>query len=325
VGVVTNDQGKYLVDTAFFRLADIPAVEVSGGCFCCNYPNLDKSLDELVESARPDVIFAESVGSCADLVATVVKPLLTLKAAGSVPTSFTVFTDGRLLTRRLLDQPMPFSDDVIYIFDKQIEEAGLIVVNKLDLLSAKTSQSTLDLMRGRYPDKEVIGQATLVEGGVAEWLERLDSGSGLLPGHSLAIDYARYGRGEAQLAWLDETVWLQPQGEDAALGVRRMITSILAALKARQVGVGHVKFILKGEGFHEKISFTTLEEAGWEELIPANLGPTAEVLINARVEMGAEELREIVQDALVQAQVSYLESGVDYFHPGQPNPTHRIS
>jgi G3E family GTPase len=70
VGVVTNDQGKYLVDTAFFRLADIPAVEVSGGCFCCNYPNLDKSLDELVESARPDVIFAESVGSCADLVAT---------------------------------------------------------------------------------------------------------------------------------------------------------------------------------------------------------------------------------------------------------------
>ncbi|MBI4928606.1 MAG: cobalamin biosynthesis protein, partial [Anaerolineae bacterium] len=72
VGVITNDQGKYLVDTAFFRLADLPAVEVTGGCFCCNYDDLDSSLEQLIAEAAPDVIFAESVGSCADLVATVV-------------------------------------------------------------------------------------------------------------------------------------------------------------------------------------------------------------------------------------------------------------
>ena len=92
VGVVTNDQGKYLVDTAFVRLpfpaagrvAEIPAVEVTGGCFWCNYADLDKSLDQLAAS-RPDVIFAESVGSCADLVATVVKPLLQLKPGQIAP------------------------------------------------------------------------------------------------------------------------------------------------------------------------------------------------------------------------------------------------
>ena len=31
--------------------------------------------------------------------------------------------------------PMPFSEDVVYIFDKQIEEAGLVVINKMDLLT----------------------------------------------------------------------------------------------------------------------------------------------------------------------------------------------
>jgi hypothetical protein len=36
VGVITNDQGKYLVDTAFVRTSDIPAVEVFGGCFFGN-------------------------------------------------------------------------------------------------------------------------------------------------------------------------------------------------------------------------------------------------------------------------------------------------
>ena len=78
MGVVTNDQGKYLVDTAFFRLSDLPAVEVTGGCFCCNYDDLDARLAQLIATAHPDVIFAESVGSCADIVATVVKPLLEL-------------------------------------------------------------------------------------------------------------------------------------------------------------------------------------------------------------------------------------------------------
>ncbi len=33
VGVVTNDQGRYLVDTAFFRSEAVPTVEVTGGCF----------------------------------------------------------------------------------------------------------------------------------------------------------------------------------------------------------------------------------------------------------------------------------------------------
>src|SRR5512142_726693 len=78
VGVITNDQGKYLVDTAFFRLESIPALEVTGGCFCCNYDDLKGRLAQLIASAGPEVIFAESVGSCADIVATVVKPLLEL-------------------------------------------------------------------------------------------------------------------------------------------------------------------------------------------------------------------------------------------------------
>jgi len=66
VGIVTNDQGRYLVDTAFFQRAAFPTVEVTGGCFCCNYQDLESQLQQLQERAQPDVIFAESVGSCAD-------------------------------------------------------------------------------------------------------------------------------------------------------------------------------------------------------------------------------------------------------------------
>ena len=75
----------------------MPAVEVSGGCFCCGYDDFAARLAELRDGAQPDVIFAESVGSCADIVATVVRPLLELRNIDLPPTSLSIFADARLL------------------------------------------------------------------------------------------------------------------------------------------------------------------------------------------------------------------------------------
>lgn len=67
VGLVTNDQGEDLVDTALAADATIPVAEVAGGCFCCRFPDLLAGLQRLQEVAEPDVILAEPVGSCTDL------------------------------------------------------------------------------------------------------------------------------------------------------------------------------------------------------------------------------------------------------------------
>jgi Ni2+-binding GTPase involved in maturation of urease and hydrogenase len=321
VGVVTNDQGKYLVDTAFVRLSDIPAVEVTGGCFCCNYADLDGSLDQLIESTRPDIVFTESVGSCADLVATVVKPLLSLKQAQAAPTSFSVFADGRLLRRRLRGDPMPFSDDVIYIYDKQLEEAGLVVINKTDLLAAEALEETRSLLKQAYPGKNMTAQNSLSTDGVASWLELLNQGQGLLPSASLKIDYDRYGRGEAMLAWLDEEVRLS--APDATSALRAVIGGFASELRKQGIGVGHLKFLVQAGEFEVKISFPTLDEPGWEALLPAGLSGEVRLLVNARAEVSAENLRELFLVTLRQAGAVYGEEGVSYFHPKQPNPTHR--
>jgi len=47
VGVVTNDQGKYLVDSRFISVRQIPYGQVTGGCFCCNYNQLDAQINQL--------------------------------------------------------------------------------------------------------------------------------------------------------------------------------------------------------------------------------------------------------------------------------------
>ncbi len=324
VGVITNDQGKYLVDTAFFRLAAIPALEVTGGCFCCNYDDLDSRLAQLIAGSSPEVIFAESVGSCADIVATVVRPLLELGQTGTRPASFSVFTDVRMLRRRLLGLEMPFSEDIVYIFDKQIEEAGLLVVNKIDLVAGQVLVEMQALLAEKYPGKACLLQSSLTQASVQPWLERIQAGEIKLAGGALEIDYARYGVGEARLAWVDEEVMLRlPAGQKREL-LQGIVGQIQAAIAGRGAGIGHLKFMVSDGSSGEKLSVTTIADPGDMEHIPEIRGDEVSLLVNARVEMPAGELRDLIRAAIGESGITYQIMSEAAFHPPQPNPTHRI-
>ena len=75
VGIVTNDQAHNLVDTNSLRAQGLTVEEVPGACFCCRFEDLVSKIGSLEAGERPDVILAEPVGSCTDLVATVIQPL----------------------------------------------------------------------------------------------------------------------------------------------------------------------------------------------------------------------------------------------------------
>lgn len=331
VGIVTNDQGRYLVDTAFFQAAHLPTVEVTGGCFCCNYDDLGARLSQLKDSAQPDVIFAESVGSCADVVATVVRPFLELGTANLSLDTFTVFTDARLLRRRLLDQPMPFSDEVAYIFDKQIEEANLLILNKADLLDPQQAAATAGLAQARFPGKTIRLQDSRQPEQIAEWIALLDSGAIASPRAGVEIDYQRYGAGEAQLAWVDEEVRFDFCEGAARCVVLAFIGAIANLIDAQRASIGHVKFMVHGSDSAQdvKISLPTLAEPDWQERVPAMAGNQVTVMVNARVETSAEALRELIgraaQQAAAEAGATLRESNVSAFHPAFPAPTHRIA
>src|SRR5688572_25110286 len=75
VGLITNDQGRNLVDTAMLRSQGFATAEIPGGCFCCRFNSLVEAAQQLTAANRPDVFIAEPVGSCTDLAATVTYPL----------------------------------------------------------------------------------------------------------------------------------------------------------------------------------------------------------------------------------------------------------
>src|SRR6476620_10884050 len=61
VGLITNDQGQNLVDTALLRSRGFATEEIPGGCFCCRFNSLVEAAERLTAAARPDVFIGEPV------------------------------------------------------------------------------------------------------------------------------------------------------------------------------------------------------------------------------------------------------------------------
>jgi G3E family GTPase len=133
VGLVTNDQAQDLVDTLSLRTQGFAVEEVAGACFCCRFTDLIANVRRLEERGRPDVFLAEPVGSCTDLVATVVQPLRDLYGARFEVAPYPVlFKPSHGLSILRNEAGSGFSPKAAYIFRKQLEEADAIVLNRID-------------------------------------------------------------------------------------------------------------------------------------------------------------------------------------------------
>lgn len=324
VGVITNDQGKHLVDTLFLQTQSVPTVEVTGRCFCCGYDDLNERLDELVARIQPDVIFAESVGSCTDVIATVMRPLLDLRRQSS---SLSVFTDARLLERHLTGQEVPFSEDVMYVFEQQIAEAGLLILNKIDLIADPVALEAR--ARAAYPGKRVKRQSIKDDDSVRAWLDLLQRGGAGAPSAPLTdIDYGRYARGEARLAWLNAEYALTGPGAEVA--ARALVAAFFEAIRAAALPAGHVKAALHAAGHSAKISYEAAAPQAWQGTLNAAAGEPVALVINARVETEADRLRALLDSARasvasVSPEVTITAQHLEAFHPAEPRPTHRYA
>lgn len=325
--VITNDQGNYLVDSAFSNSLDIPTGQVTGGCFCCNYNDLDVQIDKLISSDKPQSVFAESVGSCTDLVATVLKPLQDKKQSLDKIT-FSVFVDSILLLSFLKGENSSFTDEIAYIFEKQIEEANILVVNKADLLSTEELSELYALIQTKLPHKTSLFQNSHNKESVEKWLNLIENYSTIQNKQALDIDYNIYGKGEADLAWLDEEVEIK--GENAFDYTIKLIDCIYSELKMNNIAIGHLKFLVNNGIESQKISFTATSTGNnWKTALVSMKANKFNIMLNARAQTTPDNLRQIVSNIISEMNriegLTVNEYCVSYFKPGFPNPTYRYA
>jgi Ni2+-binding GTPase involved in maturation of urease and hydrogenase len=330
VGLVTNDQTQDLVDTTSLRAQGFPVEEVAGACFCCRFDDLVAQVGRLEGDRRPDVILAEPVGSCTDLVATVVQPLKDLYGSRFEVAPYAVLFKPSHGLRILRGEPGGgFSPKAEYIFRKQLEEADAIVLNRVDELSGAEVAELTALAESDLPGTPVLRMSAKTGQGVEALAEFLDQG-GAFGRKILDIDYDTYAEGEAELGWLNTAVRVRGGRpfalDDFLLDVVTRLRGELAGLGAE---VAHLKAIGLSEGTFGVANLVSSGTAP-ELSLPARAQVAdPELIVNARVAADPAVLEQKVRAAVSSAcaargtQPEFVT--MQSFRPGRPQPTHRYA
>ena len=244
VGLITNDQSQGLVDTSIVNASGYPVEEITGGCFCCRFTSLTDAADRLTRDARPDVFLAEPVGSCTDLRATVQYPLRRLYGDDYRVAPLSVLVDPTRAARVLgLEAGRSFSPKVLYVYEKQLEEADLIVINKSDLLNGSRREALEGALSAHFPNAEIVTVSARSGANLPDWFARL-SGQGMLR-PAMDINYDTYAEGEALLGWLNATCrLLSSKPFDGNAFLHALASRVHEGLDAEGIEIAHFKMTL---------------------------------------------------------------------------------
>jgi hypothetical protein len=301
---ILNDQGAELVDTAYARARDLDVSEVTGGCFCCRFSDFLYAASELNRYA-PDVIFAEPVGSCTDLSATILQPLKSGFLDRYRLAPLTVLVDPGRAMKTVRDSQIDF------LFERQIAEADLVAFSKCD------RYSTFPPLAG----KEARYLSAFDGRGVPAWLDEILSGTIPVGREILTIDYEEYARAEAALGWLN---WSASLDVVPALSPAYLVGQFLDELQRAFAEIVHLKMIDRTPTSYIKAAVTgSRDEPAVEGDWAASPENRHELCINLRATLSACELEGRFLEQIVKLPGRRLYEQLECFSPAPPRPEHR--
>lgn len=330
VGIVTNDQAQDLVDTHTLREQGFPVEEVAGACFCCKFDDLLTRVGSLETHEHPDVILAEPVGSCTDLVATVVQPLKDLYGARfSVAPYPVLFKPSHGLKILRNESGAGFSPKAAYIFKKQLEEADAVLLNRIDELAAAQVEEIVSLVNQQYPGVPVL-RVSAKTGQGFDAVHALLEQQGAFGRKILDIDYDIYAEGEAELGWLNSSVRVSAETpfalDDFLLEIVRDLQKALAPTGAE---IAHLKAIGLWEGFFGVANLVHSDGEPTLSLPSRCQVKETDLIVNARVAIDPAVLEthvaEVVRRACESRGARMTDAKTQSFRPGRPTPTHRYA
>lgn len=331
VGLITNDQSTGLADTTLLAASGFSVEEITGGCFCCRFGSLMDAAERLTTRTTPDVFLAEPVGSCTDLKATVSYPLRRMYGDDFTSAPFSVLLDPVRALRVLgLEDGRRFSPKVQYVYEKQLEEADLLVINKIDAIEAPRVAALSGALRARFPRATVFEVSARAGTGLDAWFAHVlgaeDTGEA-----NLEIDYDEYADGEARLGWVNGTARVSGRAFDGNAWAAAVVGGIQARLRAQGIEIAHLKMTLTPQGADTDLCVVNLvgtDASAVQAFRLQDALDAGEVIVNLRAEGDPTLLRDAAIAALTdEADRSALTleiAHVEHFRPGRPVPTHRV-
>lgn len=328
VGIVTNDQGSDLVDTNFLKASGMSVLEVTGGCFCCNFEEFITKVQTLAENEMPDVILAEPVGSCTDLIATIFKPIELKYMTKVILRPLSVVVDPKRIKRLMIEENSGFHSEINYLFRKQLEEADIIVLNKIDSLDEEEMKKITAFIESKFKSADIVCVSAKNDLNINIWINTIYDVNAS-KARTLDIDYTMYGDAEARLGWLNLATGL---ATDKNMDVNEFIEKVMNELKEEfmksNFEIAHLKIYGVSEEDWSKASITTIHEDLDFSKKSEKTSLRWNIIINARIDAEPEVLKSVLEKVLFKAaereNINILDLNMECFKPGKPNPAYRM-
>ncbi|HHW49134.1 MAG TPA: cobalamin synthesis protein P47K, partial [Clostridiaceae bacterium] len=224
----------------------------------------------------------------------------------------------------------------VYIIRKQMEEADIIAISKIDLLTPEEAEDLRIRTAKKWPNTTVLTLSSKTGEGLEEWLKEVtnrdDAGKNLAE-----IDYDIYAEGEAVLGWLNATLELKGASVDWNGFAKDLLNALSSRFENLNSAVGHVKLIIEAGDDFEDFVIGNLTGKKESITIRGNISDAdksqvtsgkAKMTLNARVQMEPEKLEKIVLEEIVNVCGTDIISEIlalKCLSPGRPNPTYRYN
>ncbi|MBE9521065.1 MAG: hypothetical protein IME97_08040, partial [Proteobacteria bacterium] len=241
----------------------------------------------------------------------------------------TMVDPDRVRELLLAETESNFPEEVAYLFGKQLKEADILVLNKIDLLAEAEVERLVSVLTEKYPEKDILAISARDGVGVDKWLDILLSGR---PGANTVlsqIDYDRYARAEAVLGWLNAAIRISSDQMFAAdKFVSDLFVELRESFKQEKGEIGHLKSVFTSGGKSFWVNLTNLASDPMLSGEPMATLSRGSLILNARVQLDPDVLEKIVRDVLAAVAERFdVKTEIDdlqCFSPAYPNPPHIV-
>ncbi len=229
-----------------------------------------------------------------------------------------------------LESGRSFSPKVLYVYEKQLEEADLIVINKSDILDTAKRGALEGALKARFPQADVVTVSARTGENLEDWFGRLSDP--VATRSAMDVDYDVYAEGEALLGWLNATFLLSsPNPFDGNRFLQRLAGAVRDRLAAAGIEIAHFKMTLAPDSGNDLGVLNLVRTDGTAES-PYALADDltdGELIVNLRAEGDPDQLKAMAHAGVAQVAremgVTAAVEHSEHFRPGRPEPTHRMA
>ncbi len=257
VAVISNDKGAINVDGEMIKRLGFEAEEITGGCVCFYLDHLGYIIDTITDRFVPDLLLLEPV---AYFLPSKLYDDLDRKFGETLDLApVIILVDApRLLSYQGHTDKLPFPES------RQIEDAEVVVINKMDLVSPDELPAIRTIIQHINPRARLLMMSAKTGTGLDELSGIVLQGRHeVVPVATMTV-FKTFARSVAEIGERGEQYGIEVEHTLGESDVKDFLSHLLMGIAEKVLAmegeINHIKAFISDESFFLKASLVSLEQ-----------------------------------------------------------------